>query len=198
MLYLNSNEEKTLTFEVDINGVGCEDLCGSVRFLYEDVEYGFPISIDSNTITSVIKPLDNLIENMKNGTIIPARLELNTKDYFFSPWQGEIKVQSPVKVEAKLQEEAEDSVTIKARVVESRKPSKEQVISERKETKKTRLKQALKNMTEEDIYSYMSRAGTKNKQIQEIVLTEARNKAESRDILKVFKNVVNALKKPKK
>jgi len=125
MLYLNSNEEKILTFEVDINGVGCDDLCGSVRFIHEGVEYGFPIEVENNQITSIIKPLDSLIDNIKNGTILPTRLEMNSKEYFFSPWHGEFKVQSPVTVEAQLKEDDKEiGVSVKAKVVESKKPAK--------------------------------------------------------------------------
>ena len=79
--------------------------------------------------------------------------------------------------------------TLKERKVES--PKKET-----KEVKKAKLQESLKNITEEDIYTYMTRAGTKNPRIQEIVLDEARKKAESGDLLKVFKEVVKALKKP--
>ncbi len=198
MLYLSSNEEKTLTFEVDINGVGGEDLRGSVRFIHENVEYGFPVTVEDNKITSIIKPLDKLIDNIKNGTVIPARLELNTKDYFFSPWKGEIKIQTPVTIEAVLQEEKKDAgISIKAKVIDS-KSSQGKVITETKKNSKEQLKEKLRNLTEEDIFTYMSRMGTKNKRIQEIVLEDARKQAKSGDLFKVFTEVVKALKKPKK
>lgn len=199
MLYLSFNEEKTLTFEVDINGVGCEDLNGSVRFIHENVEYGFPVTVGDNKITSTIKPLDKIIDNIKNGTVLPARLELNTKDYFFSPWQGEIKIQTPVAIEAVLHEDKEEvGIAIKAKVVASKRSSSRNIVTERKVNKKEQLKEMLKNLTEKDIYEYMTRAGTKDKKIQEIVLESARKQAESGDLLKVFTEVVKALKKPKR
>ena len=199
MLYLSFNEEKTLTFEVDINGVGGDDLSGSVRFIYENVEYGFPVTVGDNKITSTIKPLDKIIDNIKNGTVLPARLELNTKDYFFSPWQGEIKIQTPVAIEAVLHEDKEEvGIAIKAKVVASKRSSSRNIVTERKMNKKEQLKEMLKNLTEKDIYEYMTRAGTKDKKIQEIVLESARKQAESGDLLKVFTEVVKALKKPKR
>jgi len=193
MLYLDINEEKTLTFEVEINGVGCEDIRGSVRFIYDNVEYGFPVKIESNKITSVIKPLKELCPSVKNGSIIAARLELNTEQNFFIPWEGEIKIQAPISVEAKLTEEDsnEKSLTIKANIIENKQNTK----NKKQKSKWTR--ERLKNITEKEILAYMTRKGTRNKMVQEVILNEARSKAKSNDNFKVFVEVVKALKKPR-
>ena len=99
MLYLDINEEKTLAFEVEINGVGCDEMFGVVRFMYEDIEYGFPATIEEGKITAILKPLKEIFPDIKNGTVVQARLDINTETYYFSPWQGEIKVQAPISVE---------------------------------------------------------------------------------------------------
>ncbi|MBR9682655.1 MAG: hypothetical protein GOV02_03180 [Candidatus Aenigmarchaeota archaeon] len=202
MLYLNPNKEKTLTFEVQLSGASSSEITGYVRFIVEGVEIGFPAIIKEDEIQAVISPLKNFLKNpLKNGTIFEANLELYTEEQeYFNAWKGEIEVKMPVMIEAKLNEEEKVSgVSVKAKMVAPKeKPSQGKVITETKISKKEQLKTKLRNLTEEDIYNYMARAGTKNKQIQEIVLSEARKKAESGDLLKVFKEVVNALKKPKK
>ena len=121
MLILDINLEKTLVFEIEINGVGCDEMSGSVRFLYEGIEYGFPASIEEGKITSVIKPLKEVFPNIRNGTVVNAKLELNTETYYFIPWEDDIKVQAPVSVEAKIVDDvgvkssSGPSVTVKPR-----------------------------------------------------------------------------------
>ncbi len=202
MLYLNPNKEKVLTFEVQLSGAATSDITGFVRFIVEGVEIGFPAIIKDDEIQAIITPLKKFLKTpLKNGTIFEAQLELYTAEKeYFNAWKGEIEVKMPVMIEAKLHEDEKVSdVSVKAKMVAPKeKPSQGKVITETKISKKEQLKTKLKNLTEEDIYDYMARAGTKNKQIQEIVLSDARKKAESGDLLKVFKEVVNALKKPKK
>jgi len=211
MLYLDINEEKTLAFEVEINGVGCDEMSGHVRFAYEDVEYGFPALIEEGKITAIIKPLKELFPNIKNGTVVGAKLELNTETYYFVPWEGEIKVQAPVSVEAKIVDNGKVKETrgIKAKVISEEKaiePEKKterppkKTITERRVDKKGWTKEKIKNITEEDIFEYMKRAGCKNKTIQEIVLNEATSAAAEQGetgTVAVLKYVVKALKKPK-
>lgn len=201
MLYLDINEEKTLTFEVEINGVGCDEMCGSVRFQYEDMEYGFPVVIDESKITTVIKPLNKLFPNIKNGTVFEARLDLNTETYYFSPWQDEITVQAPVSVEAKLSGPSVKPVGVKAKVIVNEEkaiktPTKQpkKVITESNPDKWS--KEKLKNITEKQIFEFMERAGTKNKKIQKVIFESAQANAKSADNFAIFTNVVKALKKP--
>jgi len=202
MLYLDINEEKTLTFEVEINGVGCDEMCGSVRFQYEDMEYGFPVVIDESKITTVIKPLNKLFPTMKNGTVFEARLDLSTETYYFSPWQDEITVQAPVSVEAKLSgSPGGKKVGVKATVISEEKVTKtssppKKVIKEDKSDKWS--KEKLKNITTQQIFEFMERAGTKNKKIQKVIFESAQANAKSADNYTIFTNVVKALKKPKK
>lgn len=209
MLYLDINEEKTLAFEVEINGVGCDEICGKVRLEYNDVEYGFPAVIEEGKITTVIMPLKELFPDIKNGTTLNAKLELNTDKYYFSPWQGQIKVQAPVSVEAKIIEdknEQKEKMAIKASIVSEEKKvplvekklkpvSKKKTIKETVNNTKGWSKEKLKNITEEDMIEYMKRAGTSNPRIQELLLQEARNNVKKKGNLEVFKYIVRTLKK---
>lgn len=201
MLTINPNEEKTIGFVVEINGVGCEEMTGHIRFAHEGVEYGFPVQFDGDQILATIKPLNELFEGkLKNGTLLEARLDLASPNhnYYFNPWADEIQVKMPVSVEAKIIENGggvrKPSVSVKAKPITERK----KLIKEQKKSGWT--KERLKHLTENDIINYMKRAGTKNETIQQIVLNEATAAAAEhgeKGNVAILKYVVKALKKPR-
>ena len=129
MLYIKADEARTLTFEVDIRGVGSKELKGYVRLFINDTEHGFPVSIDEGIITADIPPLiEHIIfdKNMEDGDIIEAKLDLMTDQHIFTPWKGEIKVSVPMDIKAKLSLSNEGrkvksvSTPIVAKVVETK------------------------------------------------------------------------------
>jgi len=262
MLYIKADEARTLTFEVDIRGVGHSDLKGYVRLFVNDAEHGFPVSINEGIITADIPPLIEHIrfnKNMDDGDIIEAKLELMTDQHIFTPWEGEIKVSVPMDIRAKLSLSNEGakvskvSEPIVAKVVETKKDkdadkeklaefdtSEETMLKDDEKKYKNRLmtmvadtlkqmgitapaapealledevptskvlkevtkvntkdllKKKLKNITEEGIYKYMQKAGTKNAKIQELVYEQAVAAAGTGEPFEVLKQVVKILKK---
>jgi len=210
MLYLNPSKEKVLTFEVELSGASASEITGYVRFIVEGVEIGFPAIISDGEIKAVISPLKNFLKKpLKNGTMFEAQLDLYTEDQdYFSPWKGEIEVKMPVTIEAKLSTEeskkGSNTFAAKAKVVvneeETKTPRqrqpKQQIIKEI-QNEKGWSKDKLKNITEEQIIEYMERSGTRNPQIQQLLLDEARNNVQKGGQLEVFKYIVKTLKKPK-
>jgi len=197
MLTLDATAEKLLTFQVEIDGVGCDELGGFVRFMHEGIEYGFPALIESDRITTVISPLSEIFPTLRSGTIVNARLDIIAEDRIFTPWEDEMKISKPMTITAEL-DGSKSKVSIKARVSESKKApavkakpqkTKRQLLEE----KKSILKQSLKNPSEEDIYRYMEKAGTRTKHIQDLVYEQASQN--SKNSFEVLKNVVKLLKK---
>ncbi len=261
MLYIKADEPRTLTFEVDIRGVGKAELKGYVRLLINDAEHGFPVSIDDGVITADIPPLTEVVrlKTMDDGDVIEAKLELMTDQHIFTPWAGEVKVSVPMGIKAKLSNESMKPVNsgspVVAKVVETEEdkavskeklaefdtseekmlqdedkkykdklismvadtikqmglvPAKsapetlmedDEILKEVKKQKKVNekdlLKQKIKNITEEGIYKYISRAGTKNPKIQELIYEQAVAAAGSGEPFMVLKQVVKILKKRK-
>jgi len=119
MLYIKADEPRTLTFEVDIRGVGQGELKGYVRLFINDAEHGFPVSIDDGMITADIPPLTEVIrlKTMDDGDVIEAKLELMTDQHIFTPWAGEIKVSVPMGIKAKLSNESMKPVNAGAPVI---------------------------------------------------------------------------------
>ena len=212
MLYLNPSKEKVLTFEVELSGASASEITGYVRFIVEGVEIGFPAVISDGEIKAVISPLKNFLKKpLKNGTMFEAQLDLYTEDQdYFSPWKGEIEVKMPVTIEAKLSTEeskkGSNTFVAKAKVlvneeetnapIRRQRQPKQQIIKEI-QNEKGWSKDKLKNITEEQIIEYMERSGTRNPQIQQLLLDEARNNVQKGGQLEVFKYIVKTLKKPK-
>jgi len=203
MLTINPNEEKTINFVVEINGVGCEEMDGFVRFAFEGIEYGFPVSFQGDEITATIKPLNEIFEGkLKNGMKLEARLDLAAPEhnYYFNPWADEIEIKMPVSVEARVIDTNGDEIlgpSVKAKV----RTEKKQVAKRRVEKVRGSKwsKDKLKNIKETDIINYMKRAGTKNETIQQIVLNEAIASAAEKGYkgnVGILREVVRALKKP--
>ena len=282
MLYLNADEEKRLVFEMEIHGVETKDLHGSVRFFLHGVEYGFPAEIESNRITALIPPLSEIFgQKIEDGAIVEAKLELFTDKNYFKPWNGEIKLEAPMKIKAKLEGEDKSKIGIrtklinavlteeapskketkvdhdeksikendslkkavmsvmsemglakspqrKSKIIESPQQKKKVELSQSKkapnllegktqqeaindfiqeklmsvgksskprENKRVLTKEDLVNITENQIYNYMERAGTKNTEVQRIIFEQASQGAKSNyDILR---NVVQIVKRKK-
>jgi hypothetical protein len=280
MLYLKADEPRTLTFEVDIRGVGKSELKGYVRLFINDAEHGFPVSIDDGIITADIPPLTEIIrlKTMEDGDVIEAKLDLMTDQHIFTPWQGEVKVSVPMGIKAKLSNETLRPVnsgsSMVAKVVETKQDkeatkktkkvvqefdtseekmlkvtqekykedlmamvadtikqmglvpgeSKQESLMEKNSGRTTKkedgtkerktpdkileevqrqsklnerdlLIKKLKNITEEQIYKYMEKAGTKNPKIQTLVYEQAVAAAQSGEPFKVLQQVVKILKK---
>ena len=197
MLTLDATAEKLLTFQVEIDGVGCDELGGFVRFMHEGIEYGFPALIESDRITTVISPLSEIFPTLRSGTIVNARLDIIAEDRIFTPWEDEMKISKPMTITAEL-DGSKSKVSIKARVSESKKApavkaKPQKTKRQHLEEKKSILKQSLKNPSEEDIYRYMEKAGTRTKHIQDLVYEQASQN--SKNSFEVLKNVVKLLKK---
>jgi|WetSurSiteA1Bulk_404760.scaffolds.fasta_scaffold00566_14 hypothetical protein len=75
-------------------------------------------------------------------------------------------------------------------------PTKKKKVSESSQHKKEEItKEYLRNITEDGILKYIEKAGAKKKEIQTIILNQARAAAGSTDNFKVLKEVVKIMKK---
>ena len=201
MLFIKANEEKQLTFEANIQGVDSKNLRGFVRFMIEDKEYGFPVKIHNNKIYANIPPLQEVVkQDIVDGTEIEAKLEIFIDKYYFTPWNGKVRIESPVEIKATLEEEKVD-FDISVQMISETTKKKEQIIETEKikpkkvPSKKELIKEQLKNITEDDIKKYMERAGSKNPIIQDLILEQVRASTGSTDNFIILKEVIKLLKK---
>jgi hypothetical protein len=266
MLKLNVNQEKQLTFEVQIGGVQSDQVSSHLRIEIDEVEYGFPAEVGREAITVNLPPLRSVTaRKLKEGEEVQVKLEIIADGNYLTPWQDTFRLSNPLVIEAKIvddefnpapafktklvqegkfgeqkqgvrlekvekeeeepkqvpvMEHDEDALTEKivnklaeklsGSVIREQdekdtppKPGKEEgkdepeeKVKESKITKKL-SKADLLNMTEEDVYSYMERAGTKNRQIQEIIYNQAEAAARSSKPIDVLRQVVKIIKTEK-
>ena len=104
MITLNTNEAKSIEFDISVQGVEMDNLKGAVRIVLEGIEYGFPIQVSDSSIHVTIPALGKLIKsNLMEGNI-EAKLEIIADDTYIVPWEDTIKIESPVVVEAKVKD----------------------------------------------------------------------------------------------
>lgn len=137
MIDLNVNERKSLQFDVSVSGVQMNDLLGSMKIVMEDIQYCFPIKILDGKIVVDIPPLSKFIkEEFLKEQSIDAKLEIIAGDTYLVPWEDQLLLKSPIKVEA-IMSDAKDvmeKITPKIEV----KPSPK-VIVEEKPVKESRM-----------------------------------------------------------
>ena len=100
------NEPKTLEFNVDTKGCKEEDLKGFLRFVFEDVEYGFPATFESGIIKVKVPAFQTLLSNRLTESIsnhkevtVNARLDIvANNEAFVTPWENEIDIEVPVNI----------------------------------------------------------------------------------------------------
>jgi hypothetical protein len=155
MIKLNTNEKKRLKFNIEVSGVQTTDLKGSMKIISDGVEYGFPIGLDGGKVVVEIRPLSEITRlDLKDGQSLPARLEIIANETFLVPWSDTIRIENPIKVEAKIDEVEEVFETtipkIKIKTVEEESLIKEIKKEEKKvERKKRKPKTLFGKMLEE-------------------------------------------------
>lgn len=111
MLKLNTDEKRTLQFEVSIQGIDYKELVGSLKFIIDKVEYGFPVKILSDYIEVEVPALDDIVlKGLVDDSVAECKLDIFGNGFYLNPWTGNFKLKTPVKMEAKMRY-AEDIVS---------------------------------------------------------------------------------------
>jgi len=151
MLKLNTDEIRNLQFEVSIQGINYDELCGSLKFIIEDVEYGFPVKIQKDLVSVEVPPLEEIVlKGLKNGDIIECKLDIFGNGFYINPWGGQFELASPMKMEIK-NFNVDNKRSDKKIVAELKQPKKE---------KKTTNKQKILEM----MFEKLKQEGFKSKE----------------------------------
>ena len=102
MIKLNINEKKKLQFDVSVSGIMAQDLRGSMKIVMENIQYAFPITMVEGKVVVEIPALNNYIkpESVTNEKMVSAKLEIIADSNYIVPWEDQVMIESPVKVEA--------------------------------------------------------------------------------------------------
>jgi hypothetical protein len=106
MLKINGNQDKELTFEVEIGGVAIDSITAKFRLVLDEIEYGFPAKVTEKAIYVEIPSFRKVLHRkIKEGETIQARLDLISDGSVVSPWTDTLEITEFVVSEAKLVEE---------------------------------------------------------------------------------------------
>ena len=107
MLKIDANKEKQLTFEVQIGGVTDFDKVESFfRIITEDVEYGFPCRVTSDSIQVSLPPLNKVTaKRFREGDEVEIKLEVVVDGHYLIPWRDRAKLSNPLVIEAKIKDD---------------------------------------------------------------------------------------------
>lgn len=107
MLRLNVNEQKQLTFEIQIGGVQYDKVNSLFKLVLGEIEYGFPAKVGRDQITVDLPPLKNVIgAKMIEGDQVDIKLEIIADGHFLTPWQDRAILSNPLVVEATIKDTA--------------------------------------------------------------------------------------------
>lgn len=213
MLNFNVNEEKELTFEVQVGGVSQDQLEGYFRVIVEKVEYGFPVKIGTDIITVNLPPLNKIVNNeIREGYEAEVRLDIIADGQYLMPWQDKAKLSNPVVIEAKIKDDKGSPVkpSLQTRLIVKEDNNTGNKIEElvdntikrvdvKEDSSKKKsditLEEFKQNLNREMIIKYIANKGSKNPKIQDIIYEQAVSEAGSGKPIKVLKQVVKIMKK---
>ncbi len=104
MLKININERSNLDFEVEIHGIEHKKLNSRLRFIVNEIEYGFPVEIDEKTMSVEVPPLSEIIKDLESGQKLEAKLEIFGEGLYLNPWTENLIIEPPVEVKVKLKD----------------------------------------------------------------------------------------------
>ena len=103
MLKLNTSEARSMQFDARIQGVDYKLLEGSLKFILEGVEYGFPVKLLKDYIEVDIPALDSVIKKgLRDNEVIECQLDVFGEGFYMKPWTGKFKMRTKVHMEAKM------------------------------------------------------------------------------------------------
>jgi len=141
MLRLNVNEEKRLTFEVQIGGVNYDNVSSTFKLVLNEVEYGFPAKVGRETITVELPPLNKVIgAKISEGDEAEVRLELVADGHYLTPWQDSARLSNPLVVEAKIKDDSfKPNPSLKTKLVVTEDGARQKTIVQEAEKREEEL-----------------------------------------------------------
>lgn len=144
MIQLKSDEAKTLYFDVMVEGIEQDQLSFMFRLNVNDIEYGFPATIQNEKIVVSIPALENILQEGTAG-IYRGKLEgIGENKYFIPTWEDSIEIKIDPKVIAKP-EPIQEAVTTNPKVKAYLTSEPKVLVEEKKEKKTGKVNKALRD-----------------------------------------------------
>ncbi len=91
---LKINEEKIISFDIDISGAEANMFMCRLIIISNNVEYGFPCEITNNHISIKLPIISNIINGLKDNDILKCKIEIFKNGYYLQPWEGTFEVET--------------------------------------------------------------------------------------------------------
>lgn len=92
-----------MQFDIAVHGIDYNVLQGSLKFMIEGVEYGFPVNVLKDEIAVDVPALDEIIKKgLIDGSEVECKLDIFGEGFYMSPWEGQFKLITPARVEATM------------------------------------------------------------------------------------------------
>jgi ABC-type antimicrobial peptide transport system permease subunit len=105
MLKININQEKQLTFEVQIGGVNHDQISSQFKIAIGEVAYTFPAKVTKDEIIVNLPPLHNVIgTKIKEGDEAEITLEIVADGHLLTPWKDKAILSNPLVIEATIKD----------------------------------------------------------------------------------------------
>ena len=150
MIKLNPDKEKTITFDLTVEGVDPKLLTYTLRLTENGIDYGFRGINNNGEIKVVIPPLNSVLNRDHINELKSIKLEVTGLDnkYYMKPYEDTVIIeQEPsVNISIKNEEEKIDEKTINVtvkddndNVVEKKKCKKSDKTPDKKKTKLSKI-----------------------------------------------------------
>ena len=134
MIQIKSDENKILYFDMAVEGIDQDQLSFMFRLNVNDVEYGFPCTIQNEKLVVSIPALENILQEGTSG-IYRGKLEgIGENKYYVAPWEDSIEIKIEPKVIAKP-EPIQEVVSVNPKVKAYLTSGPKVLVEEKKEKK---------------------------------------------------------------
>ncbi len=121
MLRLNINQEKQITFEVQIGGINYDQVESRFNIIIGEIEYSFPAKVGPDTITVNLPSLNKIVgTKIHEECEAEVKLEVIADGHYSTPWKDKATLLNPVVIEVKLKDpelEVISKPTLKTKVI---------------------------------------------------------------------------------
>ena len=120
MIKFNTSKEKTLKFDITVEGISPSVLTYTLRLSENNVDYGFPGKIKNGEVVVTIPPLNTIMKQDRINELKKVKLEIHDagKSYYMKPFEDTILIEKEPTLELKIKEDNDivtESLTVKVK-----------------------------------------------------------------------------------
>jgi hypothetical protein len=150
MLKVDINQEKQITFEVQIGGTQYDQMESYFNISVNGIGYSFPAKVKRDTITVDLPPLNTIIgAKLHEGHEADVKLEVIANGHYIVAWKDRATFLDPFIIEAKIKD-GEITPTLKTRIIDKNADAQIMIEEESKEEENEDVEEGSKVREDEE------------------------------------------------